>query len=288
MSSGLDRVLEELNRQRSVDLSGYRRAMLERRLAARMATNRVTDASAYLDRLRRDPDEVDRLLAAFSVGVSRFFRDPRVWEVLADAVLPLIIDRHRATRGKEIRVWSAGCSTGEEAYSLAILFHEALRGELAAWKVHIFATDLNEEALRTAARGVYPREQLACARLGVVDSCFTGHDGKYEVRPFLRRMVWFSRDDLTSRERLAPAESVFGSFDLVCCRNVLIYFAPALQQWVVDKLVRAMAPGGFLVTGEAERLHDENRIGLTHVDRRNRIYRKTPDRAARSGQPTRS
>lgn len=273
MTEFLDEVIHELSRTRGLDLSGYRRSMLERRLCTRLAKLAITDPAAYLVRLRNDPAEPSRLVEAVTVNVTAFFRNPAVWEILSHSVIRQIIERKQSSRNREIRVWSAGCATGEEPYSVAILLHEALQNELSNWKVHIFATDLSEDALRAATLGVYARDRMENSRLGILDRYFTLTDGVYEVRPFVRRMVWFSRDDLTS-SRTAPAESIYGTFDLVLCRNVLIYFARPLQHQVLDKLSRATARNGYLVLGEAEVLDKDNPYGLHIIDRRNRIYQK--------------
>jgi len=284
-SALLDEVLTDLFQARGVDLSGYRRPMLDRRLNSRLAVVRLTEPAGYLERLRSDPEEYDRLLDAFSIGATSFFRNPLVWEILGNSVLPLLVEHKRAGRSPEFRMWSAGCASGEEAYSIAILAHEILRGELAGWKVHIFATDLNEGALKSATRGIYPRDRLEHTRLGIVDRYFIASAAGYEVQPFIRRMVWFSRHDLASSRRLAPAESVFGTFDLILCRNVLIYFDRDLQARVIEKLTRTLARGGWLVLGESETLPEPRNYRLTAFDRRNRIYQKgleTPTLAAQT------
>lgn len=276
MQSLLDEVISELSHARGIDLGGYRRSMLQRRLDARMAVLRINEPLDYLTRLRNEPAEYDSLIEAVSINVTSFFRDPIVWEILTQSTLPAIVESKQHSHQRELRVWSAGCASGEEAYSIAILLHELLRDELPEWKIHIFATDLSEDSLRTATAGLYPRERLENTRLSILDNYFTPNGSGFEVRPFIRRMVWFSKDDLTS-SRLAPTESIYGTFDLVLCRNVLIYFARPLQQRVIEKLTRAMAKGGFLILGESEVLDKNNPLGLKVVDRRNRIYQRTKD-----------
>jgi chemotaxis methyl-accepting protein methylase len=250
--------------------------MVERRINCRLTMLGISEPTEYLDRLRRDPAELDCLIEAISINVTSFFRNPVFWEILAQSVVPALIEQKQATRSRELRIWSAGCASGEEAYSIAIVLHETLRDELSAWKTHIFGTDISEQVLKTAARGAYPRERMENTRLGILEHYFTCKDGVYEVLPFVRRMVWFSRDDLTSA-RLAPVESIFGSFDLILCRNVLIYFARPLQNRVLEKLTRSMAAGGYLALGESELIEKDNDYGLTVVDRRNHIYQKNKD-----------
>jgi chemotaxis methyl-accepting protein methylase len=270
----LEAVLEELRRARGLDLGDYRRASLDRRLAARMARLRLKDPGEYLQRLRSDPLECDRLIETFLIKVSSFFRDPLVFESLAQRVMPLIIERHRREPTRQIRVWIAGCAAGEEAYSVAILLAQALEDEDFPCLPYICATDISPQALAAAQTGRYRREGLETTQLGVLDRFFRTTAEGFEVIPEIRCMVHFSRDDLTSRQSLAPADSVFGSFDLVLCRNVLIYFSLNLQKRVLEKLYRALNPGGALVIGIFESLPREMEPRLTAIDRPHRIFQK--------------
>ena len=274
MESHLDAVLAELNRSRGIDLSGYRRSMLQRRLDARMARLRCDDRAAYLTRLRTDPAECGCLIDAITINVSSLFRNPIVWEILAQSVLPTIIERKRQAGNSEIRAWSAGCAAGEEAFSAAILIHRALKGELADWQPHIFGTDIDAKTLENAAEGIYSHECLENTKLGILDEYFTAVDRGYQIRPFVRNMAWFSRDDLTASQGFAPKDSIFGSFDLVFCRNVLIYFARDLQHRVIDKLVRSLDNGGYLILGESESIDQPSDLRLVEIDCKNRIYMK--------------
>jgi chemotaxis protein methyltransferase CheR len=275
MSKGwLEAVVKELRRVRGLDLNDYRRSTLERRLVARMANLRLKDPGEYLQRLRSDPSECDRLIEAILIKVSSFFRDPLVFELLAHRVLPLIMERHRLKHTRQIRVWSAGCSSGEEAYSVAILLAQALEEEDSYRLPYICATDVSAEALAAAQTGRYRRESLGATQLGVLESFFRPTADGFEVIPEVRRMVHFSRDDLTSRHSFAPADSVFGSFDLVLCRNVFIYFSLDLQKRVLDKLFGALNPGGFLVLGMSESLPSETAPRLSAFDQPHRIFQK--------------
>ena len=271
----LEAMLEELSRVRGLDLGDYRRATLERRLAARMARLRFKDPGEYLQRLRSDPLECDRLIETFLIKVSSFFRDPLVFGSLAHRGLPLIIERHRRDPSRQMRVWSAGCAAGEEAYSVAILLAQAMEVEDFPCLPYICATDISPQALTAAQTGRYHRESLETTTLGILDRFFRPTAEGFEVIPEIRRMVHFSRHDLTSRRSLAPADSVFGSFDLVLCRNVLIYFSLDLQKRVLEKLYCALNPGGVLVIGTFESLPREMEPRLTAIDRPHRIFHKT-------------
>jgi chemotaxis protein methyltransferase CheR len=271
---GLEAVVGELRRSRGLDLGDYRRATLERRLATRMAKIRLNDPGDYLERLRSDPKECDRLIETIEIKVSSFFRDPLVFEFLAQRALPRIMERHRRSCTRQIRVWSAGCAAGEEAYSLAILLIQALEDEGSCLLPYICATDISAEALAAAQTGSYPRGSFATTQLEVLARFFKPTANGFAVTPEIRRLVHFSRDDLTSGKSRAPADSVFGSFDLVLCRNVLIYFSLDLQRRVLDKLYAALNPGGILVLGMSESLPPDLESQLIAMDRRHRVYQK--------------
>ncbi len=270
----LDRILAELNRVQGIDLRGYRRSTLERRLAHRLAQIGEADEDAYIHRLQTDPDEPTRLIDSFAINASSFFRDPIVFEILAQSVLPGIIEAKRRRGSREIRAWSAGCAAGEEAYSVAILLHEVLGDELKEWNCLIFATDIDQRPLQAASDGIFPRESLEQIRLGLLDRYFTPEGNAYRLRHSVRKMVRFSRDDLTSPERTSPAESVFGTFDLVLCRNVLIYFNPDLQKKVLERLTSSLVVGGHLILGSSESIGAGIDSLLATVDGRNRLFHK--------------
>jgi len=274
VESHLDAVAALVLQARGLDLGAYRRPMLLRRLAARMGKLGISDAAAYVRRLESDPQECDRLIDSVGINVSSFFRNPLVFEIIHKRILPQILERKRRGPSREVRVWSVGCGAGEEAYSIAILVREAIKGEVTQWTPHVFATDIDSQALNKAREAAYPRESLETTKLGFLDTYFTPTETGFEVRPFIRRMVRFSRHDLTSSKGAAPPESVFGTFDLVLCRNVLIYFSPNVQKLVLDKLTRSVARGGYLVLGESESLNRGTESKLQSVYGPNRIFRR--------------
>jgi two-component system CheB/CheR fusion protein len=239
-------LLAQVRDRNGIDFSQYKRPTILRRLQRRMAATGTLDLPDYLRYLERHPEEYSRLIASFLIHVTEFFRDPKLFAALGEKVLPELI-AHVKTQGigNELRVWSAGCATGEEAYSLAMLLAEALGEELPQFKVSIFATDVDEEAVAFARRGVYPAAALADVPLALRSRYFTQLDGGYEVTPLLRSLVIFGQHDLGQR---AP----FPHIDLVLCRNVLIYFTPELQQRALQLFAFALRDGGYLVLGKAE------------------------------------
>jgi chemotaxis methyl-accepting protein methylase len=258
----LDAVLAVLREREGLDLSGYRRTTLGRRVRNRMVSAGVRGTAEYLDRLRSDPAETSRLLERLTIKVSRFYRNPAAVEAVRSAVAA---ELSRAPR--PLAVWSAGCGRGEEPYTLAMLV-AGLGQEAAAPAV--LATDIDEGALDAGRRGRYPPCALAdvpaAARARWLAPAAGG--AAAEVRPELRARVAFERHDL-SRDEAPPR----GGFDLVCCRNVLIYFDAPLQRRALRVVCDAIAPGGLLWLGEAEWPLDGVAARLALVDRPARLFR---------------
>jgi len=274
MTGIVDKVLAELKQARGIDLSGYRRSTLERRLCARMAQLRLNDSEAYFRKLHSDPSEYPHLIDCILINVSSFFRNPIVFEIVAQSILPSIIESKRLAGLNELRVWCAGCAKGEEAYSIAILAHQVLQREEQDWTPYIFATDMDSDSLRQAEEAVFPRESLENTKLCILDEYFIPQGNSYKVCPQIREMVRFSRYDLTSPKTVAPAESVFGTFDLVSCRNVLIYFTGEIQDLILNKLYKSLDIGGYLILGESETLSPGMKPVFRTIDNRNRIFMK--------------
>ena len=271
-------LLEVLKKIRGIDFSGYRQEMIEQRISARMTLLRMKDPRAYLTLITDNRHECDALINAITINASWFFRDPLVFEIIEQTLLPGIIIRKQGLKCREIRIWSVGCAGGEEAFSTAILVHRVMERwpAIKDWKSYIFATDIDTNALEKAKTGVYPRESFESTKLGILDRYFIAHENgpRYEVRSFIKDMVSFSIDDCTSSRYIAPANSVFGTFDMVLCRNVMVYFSPELQANVQKKINKTIIPGGYLILGDSEYLTEEmEREFLTPVPGNN-IFQK--------------
>jgi two-component system, chemotaxis family, CheB/CheR fusion protein len=240
----LDSFLADLRERSGIDFASYRRPTILRRLHRRMAAAGVADLREYIRFVGRNPDEYQRLTSAFLIKVTSFFRDPQIFDHIRTAILPGLIERGRGDE-RELRIWSAGCATGEEAFSLAILAAEALGAEFRDWKVRIFATDLDAEAIAFARRAVYPGSALEGLPPDVIDRRFVRIDGEFEVSKEIRATTIFGVHDLGQR---AP----FPRIDLILCRNVLIYFTPDLQRRALQLFAFSLRDGGSLVLGNAE------------------------------------
>jgi chemotaxis protein methyltransferase CheR len=274
MDITLNEILKTVKQRKGVDFSRYRRETIARGVANRMAALGCESAAAYLTHVGYEPRECEAFLAELAVNVSSFFRNPMVYEILGQRLIPGLLEEKRREGRREVRVWSAGCATGEEPYSVAILLHEAIQSDHSRWTVHVFATDINEAVLDYARRGIYPEERLQDAKMGIVRKYFSARPDGYEVAAEIRNYMVFSRDDLTSSALSAPADSVFGAFDFVLCRNVLIYMDSDLAGDIFRKLYRSLNPGGYLLLGEAETLTPELHGFFRPFDNWSRIYRR--------------
>ncbi|WP_397532945.1 chemotaxis protein CheB [Roseateles sp.] len=228
------------------DLTLYKSNTLLRRITRRMGVHDLGSLDAYENFLRQNPQEIDLLFKEVLIGVTAFFRDPDVWLELKDAVLPQLLARHSAEERK-LRAWIAGCSTGEEAYSLAMAFSEVLDAwpEYQDFTLQIFATDLSADAMARARSGHYPAaiaQDLSPERLA---HFFTVQAGGYQINKQLREMVLFAQHDVI----LDPP---FTRLDLLSCRNLLIYFSVPLQQRLVALFHYSLRPGGVLLLGGSE------------------------------------
>jgi chemotaxis protein methyltransferase CheR len=264
LSSGAIRILDDalaiLRERRGLDFAEYRRGTLERRLANRMTGARANDADAYLALLGTSEAEIDRLAANLTIKVSRFYRNAGVFDFLRERAIPELRERFP---GEPLRVWSAGCAGGEEAYSLAAI--------LAGDDAPVLATDIDEQALATGRRGSYPADSFVEIPENLRGEQFaeTNEPGVLTVSDSLRERVVFEFHDLA-----AAAEPRAGApFHLVSCRNVLIYFARPLQQRVLRLLVGSLVSGGVLCLGESE-WPGEVASSLQVLDRKRKIFRR--------------
>jgi two-component system CheB/CheR fusion protein len=239
----LDHALEILRAEAGVDFRGYKRGLLLRRLEQRAAM-RHTTVPQYLDRLASDPEETRLLISAMRLKVTRFFRDPDTWGVIGDRVLPRLVDA--AGDRRTLYAWSAGCATGQEAYSLAMTLGESL-ADHPGWDYRVWATNIDEPALAQAATGIYSPAQLGGLSPDRVARWMTpSPEGKLQFREDLRRKVTFTGHDLFSPG--VPVDDV----DLILCRNVIMFFEKDAQRRVLSTLHHALAPGGMLVLGPGE------------------------------------
>ncbi len=270
----LDNILNILKERRSMDFSGYRKAMLVRRIQKRIYTTRSKGITEYLDYLIENADELDNLIDVFTINVSRFFRNSLAFEYIAKIIIPDVFLNKAKENNKSLRIWSAGCSFGEEAYSMAIVINEFLRKEPVTINLNIFATDIDKKALARAVAGSYNIESIKKIKCGILTKYFKEDKGSYIIDDEIKKLVQFSFFDLINKNIAVPAQSIYGGFDIVLCRNVLIYFNPDHQKIIFNKLYNSLNKNGYLILGEAEVPIE----GFKHKFRREnkfcKIYRK--------------
>jgi two-component system, chemotaxis family, CheB/CheR fusion protein len=262
-----DELLLMLKESRGFDFSGYKRSTLERRVNRRIAVVGLSTFAEYRDYLELEPEEFSQLFDSMLINVTGFFRDPLAWQALQERVIPELL----AAKGVKtpVRAWSAGCATGEEAYTLAIVLAEAMGADQFRERVKIYATDLDENALQQARAGTYDAGALADIPEDLVDTYFepAGTGTSRAFRRDLRRQVIFGRNDLTHD---APISRV----DLLAARNTLMYFNAETQVSIVRRFHFALSYPGYLFLGKAEMLlnHSDR---FQPVDLRKRLFRKT-------------
>ncbi|MGI9078630.1 MAG: CheR family methyltransferase [Gemmatimonadaceae bacterium] len=259
-------LMEKISRERGFGCASYREKCLRRRVAVRMRATGVHTYDRYASVLDSDAHEYDLLLDALTINVTKLFRNWDAFDKVARNVIPALWQGER----ERIRVWSAGCSSGEEPYSLAILFHRHSRtvGEARRLnRVGIIASDIDRGSLTAAARGAYPLQAFADTPAGIRHEYFSANYPA-EVIPEARALVRFERRDLL---RDGPPET---GLQLIFCRNVIIYFDRATQEALFERFHEALAPGGFLVLGKVETLLGPVRTRFAAIDARERIFRK--------------
>jgi len=271
----LEVLLAFIRDSRGFDFTGYKRSSLARRIRKRMQDVGIPDYVDYQDRLESSAEEFRYLFNTILINVTSFFRDKDTWAYLQRDVLPDVLAG--IDPAEEIRVWSAGCSSGEEAYSLAIVLAEALGIDECVRRVKIYGTDVDEEALREARTGLYPAKSVEVLPEELRSRYFEANGAQFVLRSDLRRRVIFGRHDIT---RDAPISRL----DLLVCRNTLMYFNVEAQSKIIDRFHFALREGGYLFLGKAEMLlSDGDRFEVANM--RQRVFRRRPGSAGPPHQP---
>jgi len=261
----LRNLLAHVSAQTNIDFGNYKSSTIMRRVGRRMAVTHNTSIRDYADYLQRYPDEIKELVRAFLIKVTGFFRDPEAFEFIKLTIIPELVERGRG-KGRILRLWSAGCATGEEAYSLALLLADHLGSEFAEWSIKIFATDLAADAINFARRGLFPANVLDDLPDDYRERYFERVEHGYRIVKSLRQVAIFGQQDIS---RGVP----FPHIDLVACRNLLIYLKPELQQIVLDLFAYSLHQSqGYLFLGKAETTRP-TKASFELVNKKWKIYR---------------
>ncbi len=258
-----------LRSQTGHDFSQYKPSTINRRIERRMAVHQVTTIDGYVKYLQQTPAEVEALFRDLLIGVTNFFRDPEVFKALTEQVIPKLFIGKSASA--TVRVWSPGCSTGEEAYSLAILLQEHLEALRQNYTVQVFATDIDQQAIAMARAGLYPASIAADITPERLARFFTAESNgsAYRIHKGIRDLLVFSEQNVIK-------DPPFSKLDLISCRNLLIYMGGDLQKKIIPLFHYALNPGGFLFLGTSETIGDFDDL-FTAVDRKAKLYQRKED-----------
>ncbi len=259
-------LLEYLLRTRGFDFTAYKRPSLMRRMTRRMQMIKIEDFAEYMDYLEVHPEEFAQLFDTILINVTAFFRDQPFWDFLAQEILPRIINERKPD--EPIRVWSAGCASGEETYTIAILLAEALGQDPFRDRVKIYATDVDEEALNRARHASYSEKDIEPVPPELKEKYFESASNRYIFRNDLRRSIIFGRHDLVQ-------DAPISHLDLLTCRNTLMYFNAEAQSRIMAHFHFALNDRGYLFLGRAEMLLTHTNI-FTPVELRYRVFSKVP------------
>lgn len=262
-TKGSEKILGLLGKYTGTNFSNYKSATIGRRLKKRMNILQITSYDAYCAYIEHHPDELDELFKTILIGVTSFFRDAESFESLKEALKKILENK---SGGSPIRIWVPGCSTGEEAYSIAIILAQLLNNRPERLNIQIFGTDIDEKAITIARKGVYAQSSLQGLDDKIIDSYFIARDNGFELIKSIRSMVMFSRHDLTGNPP-------FLKMDLISCRNLMIYFNAALQQQILPLFHYSLVHDGFLFLGKSETIGSFTDLFST-FDQKNKIFQK--------------
>ncbi|MCL5282450.1 MAG: PAS domain-containing protein [Planctomycetes bacterium] len=262
----LQRIFLLIRNQTGHDFSHYKRNTIRRRIARRLAVHQIEDLDHYIKLLQERTEEVEILAREMLITVTNFFRDREAWDALAEQVIrPLVIEKPPEV---PLRVWVAGCATGEEAYTVAILFHEQMARDEKHHLLQIFATDLDEESVNTGRRGLYPKSIAADVSQTRLKRFFIEEGNSYKIKNNIRETIVFAKHNLIK-------DAPFSKLDLACCRNILIYMDNTLQKKLIPMFHYTLNPGAILFLGESESIGTFADL-FAPVDAKHKIFRRKP------------
>ena len=252
MEEGYRNIFHVMKTEHGIDLSVFDSSFILNSIEKRVAKVNCSSVAGYETLIAQDSGEPQNLINEVLIGHTLFFRNPLTFSVLEQVILPEIIYNNRNKKYKEIRIWSAACAEGQEAYSMAIVIEE-LNSEKEKIAYRILGTDQHDKHIRKAKMGEYSVDSIANVSFKQIKRWFIQNDHSFSVLPELKGKVEFSVFDLFSEQYSTPPESIFGGFDIVFCANLLFYYKPKYQKIIIDKISGSLANNGFFITGETER-----------------------------------
>ncbi len=268
--SELDILLQKLFDERGMDFRDYKKASIKRRVQKRLEANNLVSYAQYIEFLDRHPDEYSKLFNTLLINVTEFFRDAEAFDILAKEVIPKIISRKK--KGDAIRIWSAGCASGEEPYSIGMLLAENLGDTLSDYEIRLYATDIDDNALIEARRGEYSENKIKKVKKEYIEKYFINEGENYRITRPIRQMVVFGRQNLTT-------DAPISHLDLIVCRNVLIYFNLELQNKLLMRFHYALNRDGYAFFGKSESMLVGSKL-FKPVDKKWRMFQRSAEVAA--------
>ena len=259
--------------QSGIFIAENRKYLIENRLSNRIKELNLKTFGEYYYFLRFDAtrkEELTKLFEVITTNETSFFRNPPQLKVFQDKVLPMTLEEIRKKGVKKLRIWSAGCSTGEEPYTLSIILHEVLKTELSSWDIKITANDLSEAVLRAARQGRYNEYALRTTPKEIIDKYFIKRESVYDVQPKLKTLINFAPINLSDRLMLKRNERSH----IIFCRNVIIYFDDEMKKQVIESFYDNLLPGGCMLIGHSESLHNISRTFKPEHHVGTIVYRK--------------
>ena len=258
-----EKLKQVMNEGTGINFDYYRESYLKRRIKVRLTITKTHSYTRYMEHLKANPDEFNSLVEDITVNYTKFFRDTDVYDYLKTTLLPQLILSPKPW----IRIWSAGCSTGEEPYSLAMLIHEVSKIPPKERRVTVYASDIDKTVLAKSQGGEYDKRAVESINEKLLNKYFDCENNTYKVKPFVKEIIHFEKQDLMS----PPLRR---NLDLILCRNVMIYFSREIQQTIYGHFYNSLRSGGYLISGKTEFIAGEATKKFVDVNAQCRVYQK--------------
>lgn len=253
MNNLISEIVDLLRLSYETDVSEFDNSFIEKSIDRRRAICNNLTINDYISLLESNLEEVNLLIESLHISYSEFFRNPLTFAFLEQFILPHLWNRKQKENNSEIRIWSAACASGQEAYSIAILLDELYQQSTKKNNFRIFATDNSTSELEKAKSDLFDSNTLQKVSLSRVQNYFHQNKEQYSISPAIKHKIDFSLFVLLADQPASPVPSIYGNFDLIFCSNVLFYYGAASRKKIINKIGKTLANGGYLVTGETER-----------------------------------
>ncbi len=240
-----------LNQNYGIDLTRYEESFIDKTISKRISSLNLLFDSDYIEHIKNNENEIEELTNSLHVNFSEFFRNQLTFSILESIIIPKLFETKKDN--KELRVWSAACASGQEAYSMAISIHEFIQNNSIKQRFRIFASDISDNAIAQAKNGIFTEKEIERVTLKRLSLYFTKEGQKFSINPSLKENIDFSKFDLISDPNFCPPASIYGNFDLIFCCNILFYYTTESKKIIIDKLTRCLDKTGYIIVGDTER-----------------------------------